>query len=136
MVPCRGGSSRLTHRSCTFYGIVGSLIEIYLSSTAALAEVEEVSKDLGTSSNSISNTPSSLSIELLRDNYDNISNKDVAKFNLEEDNIPETVWSLHNNSPIHLERIRNGVETSIDTGTGARFDEAYPADSGRSIGSR
>ena len=121
-VPYLNGSSRPIHRRRTFYGIAGSLIGIYLNSTAALAEVEEVSKDLGGSSNSISTLPSSLSIELSVDNYDNISDKDVAKFRLDEDLIPETVWSLHNNSPVHLDRIRDGVESSIDTGTGAHLD--------------
>jgi hypothetical protein len=121
-VPYCGGSSRQIHRRCALYCIVGSLIGIYLNSIAALAEVEEVSKDLGRSSNNISTTPSSLSIELLPDNYDNISNQDVAKFHLDEDIIPETVWSLRNNDPVHLDRIRDGVETIIDTGTGARFD--------------
>jgi hypothetical protein len=120
--PYLGGSSRLIHRRRAFYGIVGSLIGIYLNSTAALAEVEEVSKDLGGSSNSISTLPSSLSLDLLGDNYDNVSDKDLAKFHLDDDNIPETVWSLHNNSPVHLDRIRDGVESSIDTGIGARFD--------------
>ena len=121
-MPYRGGSSRLIHRRRTFYFIVGSLIGIYLNSTAALAEVEEVSKDLGRSSNNTSITPSGLSIELLPDNYDNISNQDVSKFHLEEDIIPATVWSLHSDDPIHLDRIRDGVETFIDTGTGARFE--------------
>ena len=121
-VPYLGGSSKLIHRRCTFYGIVGSLIGIYLNSAAALAEVEEVSKDLGGSSNSISTLPSSLSIELSLDNYDNISDQDVVKFHLDEDLVPETVWSLHNNNPVHLDRIRDGVETFIDTGTGAHFD--------------
>ena len=63
--PYLGGSSKLIHRRCTFYGIVGSLIGIYLNSAAALAEVEEVSKDLGGSINSISTLPSSLSLDLL-----------------------------------------------------------------------
>ena len=121
-VPYRGGRSRLIHRRRAFYGIVGSLIGIYLNSTAALAEVEEVSKDLGGPGNSISTLPSGLSIDLSVDDYDNISDKDVAKFRLDEDLIPETVWSLHNNSPVHLDRIRDGVESSIDTGTGAHFD--------------
>src|SRR3984885_4432139 len=117
-VPYRGGRSRLIHRRRAFYGIVGSLIGIYLNSTAALAEVEEVSKDLGESSSSISTLPSSLSIDLSGDNYDNISDKDLAKFHLDDDNIPETVWSIRNNSQIHLGRIRDdGVESSIDTGT-------------------
>jgi hypothetical protein len=121
-VPYRGGSCKLIHRRRAFCGIAGSLIGIYLNSTAALAEVEEVSKDLGGSISSILTLPSSLSIDLLGDNYDNISDKYLAKFHLDDDNIPETVWSLHNNSPVHLDRIRDGVESSIDTGTGARFD--------------
>jgi hypothetical protein len=121
-VPYRGGRSRLIHRRRTFYGIVGSLIGIYLNSTAALAEVEEVSKDLGGPSNSISTLRSGLSIDLSVDDYDNISDKGVTKFRLDEDLIPETVWSLHNNSPVHLDRIRDGVESSIDTGTGAHLD--------------
>ena len=121
-VPYLGGSSKLSHRRRTFYGIVGSLIGIYLNSAAALAEVEEVSKDLGGSSNSISTLPTSLSIELSLDNYDNISDQDIVKFHLDEDLVPETVWSLHNNNPVHLDRIRDGVETFIDTGTGAHFD--------------
>jgi hypothetical protein len=79
-VPYLGGSSRLIHRRRAFYGIVGSLIGIYLNSTAALAEVEEVSKDLDGSSNSISTLPSSLSIDPLGDNYDNISDKDLVRF--------------------------------------------------------
>jgi hypothetical protein len=121
-VPYRGGSSRPIHRRRAFYGIVGSLIGIYLNSTAALAEVEEVRKDLGGSSNSISTLPSGFSIDLLGDDYNNISDKDVVKFRLDEDIIPETVWSLHNNSQVHLDRIRDGVESPIDTGTGAHFD--------------
>jgi hypothetical protein len=121
-VPYLGGSSRLIHGRRAFFGIVGSLIGIYLNSTAALAEVEEVSKDLVRSSTSISTLPSSLSIELLMDNYDDISNENVLKFHLDEDIIPDTVWSLHNNSQVHLDRIRDGVETPIDTGTGDRFD--------------
>jgi hypothetical protein len=119
-VPYRGGRSRLIHRRRTFYGIVGSLIGIYLNSTAALAEVEEVSKDLGGPNNSISTLPSGLSIDLSVDDYD-IYDKDVVKLRLDEDLIPETVWSLHNNSPVHLDRIRDGVESSIDTGTGAHL---------------
>jgi hypothetical protein len=121
-VPYLGGSSRLIHRMRTFCGIAGSLIGIYLNSIAALAEVEEVSKDLIGSSSSISTLPSSLSIDLFGDDYDNIYNKGVVKFPLDDNNIPEAVWSLHNNSPVHLGRIRDGVASSIDTGTGARFD--------------
>ena len=98
------------------------MIGIYLNSTAALAEVEEVSKDLGRPSNSISTLPSDLSIELLMDNYDNISDKDVDKFHLDEDIIPETVWSLHNNGPVHLDRIRDGVRSQIYTGSDAHFE--------------
>ncbi len=121
-VPYPGGSSRLIHRRHAFYGILGGLIGIYLNSTAALAEVEEVSKDLGGPSNIISTLPSSLSIELSVDNYDNISDQDLVRFRLDEDLIPETVWSLHNNSPVHLDRIRDGVESPMDTGTGAHFE--------------
>jgi hypothetical protein len=121
-VPYRGGSSRLIHRRHAFSCIVGSLIGIYLNSAAALAEVEEVGKDLGGSGNSISILPSGLSIDLLGDDYNNISDNDVVKFHLDEDIIPETVWSLHNNNPVHLDRIRDGVESPIDTGTGAHFD--------------
>jgi hypothetical protein len=58
----------------------------------------------------------------LWDDYDRIPDKDVVKFHLDEDLVPEAVWSLHNNSPVHLGRIRDGVETFIDTGTGAHFD--------------
>jgi hypothetical protein len=121
-VPYLRGSSRLTHRRRALCGIVGSLIGIYLNSTAALAEVEEVSKDLVGSSNSISTLPSGLSIDLLVDDYDIISDKDVVKFHLDEGLVPEAVWSLHNNSQVHLDRIRDGVESFIDTGTGAHFD--------------
>jgi hypothetical protein len=121
-VPCLGGSFRLINRRRTFYGIVGSLIGIYLNSTAALAAVEEVSKDLGGLSNGISTLSSSLSIDHLADDYDNIPDKDVVKFHLDEDLVPEAVWSIHNNSPVHLGRIRDGVESSIDTGAGTRFD--------------
>src|SRR3984957_19580901 len=121
-VPYRRGSSRLIRRTRAFYGIVGSLMGIYLNSTAALAEVEEVSKDLGVSSSSISTLPSSLPIELSVDNYDNISDQDVVKFRLDDELIPETVWSLHNNNPVHLNRIRDGVESLIETETRARFD--------------
>jgi hypothetical protein len=121
-VPYLGRGSRLIPRRRAFYGIVGSLIGIYLNSIAALAEVEEVSKDLGESSSSISTLPSSLSIDLSGDNYDNISDKGLVKFHLDDDNIPETVWSIRNNSQIHLGRIRDGVESSIDTGTGVHFD--------------
>jgi hypothetical protein len=121
-LPYRGGSFGLIRRRRAFYDIVGSLIGIYLYSTAALAEVEEVSKDLGGSINSISTLPSGLSIDLLVDDYDIISDKDVVKFHLDEDLVPEAVWSLRNNSAIHLDRIRDGIESHIDTGTGAHFD--------------
>jgi hypothetical protein len=121
-VPYLCGSSRSIHRRLSFYGIVGSLIGIYLNSTAALAEIEEVSKDFGGSIRSILTPPSGLSIDPLADEYDNISDKDLAKFHLDEELVPDAVWSLHNNSPVHLDRIRDGVESPIDTGTGARFD--------------
>jgi hypothetical protein len=121
-VPYLGGSSKLTHRSRACYVVVGSLIGIYLNSTAALAEVEEVRKDPGGSINGILTLPSGLSIDPPVDDYDNISEKDLVKFHLDEDLVPEAVWSLHNNSPVHLDRIRGGVESPIDTGTGPRFD--------------
>jgi PEP-CTERM motif len=121
-VPYLGGSFRLLHRRRASYCIVGSLIGIYLNSTAALAKVEEVSKDLGGSSNSISTLPSGLLIDHLADDYDNVSDKDVVKFHLDEDLVPEAVWSLHNNGPVHLDRFRDGLESSIDTGTGGHFD--------------
>jgi hypothetical protein len=120
--PYLGKSFGLIYRRRTFYGMIGSVIGIYLNSTAALGEVEEVSKDLGGSINSISSIPSGLSIDLLVNDDDNISDKDVVKFHLDEDIIPETVWSLHSNNPVHVDRIRNGVETHIDMGTGAHFD--------------
>ena len=124
-VPYRAGSSRLIHRRCMFYGILGSLIGIYFNSTAALAEVEEVSKDQGELINSISTLPVGLSIDLFVDDYDNISNKEIVNLHLDENIIPETVWSLHHsNNPVHLERIHDGVETPIDTGTGAHFDSS------------
>jgi hypothetical protein len=115
-VPYLGGSSKLIHRRRTFYGVVGSLIGIYLNSTAALAEVEEVRRDPGGSINS------SLSIDPLPDDDDNISEKDLVKFHLDEDLVPEAVWSLHNNVPVRLDRIRDGVESPVDTGAGAHFD--------------
>jgi hypothetical protein len=121
-VPYLGGSFRLIHRRRASYCIVGSLIGIYLNSTAALAKVEEVSKDLGGSSNSISTLPSGLLIDHLADDYDNVSDKDVVKFHLDEDLVPEAVWSLHDNGQIHLGRIRGKVESPIDTGTGTHFD--------------
>jgi hypothetical protein len=116
------GGTGLIHRRCSFYCIVGSLIGIYVNSTAALAEVEEVGKDIGGSIDRISTLPSGLSIDLLGDDYDNVSDKDVAKFHLDEDIVPEAVWSLHNNGPVHLDRFRDGLESSIDTGTGGHFD--------------
>ena len=64
-VPRLSGSSRLIGKRRALYGTVGVLVGIYLNSTAALAEVEEVSPDLVGSSNSIS--PSGLEIELLTD---------------------------------------------------------------------
>jgi hypothetical protein len=53
--------------------------------------------------------------------YDSISNKDVVKYHLDEDIIPEAVWSIRN-SPIHLDRIRDGVESKIYTGSDAQFE--------------
>ena len=117
-----GHSSQLIHKSSTFYGLVGGLVGIYLSSAAALAEVEEVSEDLGSSNRSISTLPSDLSIGPSIDNYDNISDKDVAKYHLDEDIIPEAVWNLQNRNPIHLDRFRDGVESQIYTGSDAHFE--------------
>jgi hypothetical protein len=109
-----GGSSRLIHKSRKFYGLVGGLVGIYFSSTAALAEVEEISEDMGRSNGSISTLSSGLSMEPLIDNYDNISDKGV--------DIPETVWSLHSRGPVHLDRIRDGAESQIYTGSDAHFE--------------
>ena len=75
-----GTSWRLINKNITLYSLVGGLIGIYLNSTAALAEVEEVSEDLGRSNSSISTLASGLSIDPLIDNYDNISDKDVDKY--------------------------------------------------------
>jgi hypothetical protein len=63
LVPYLCGSSKSIHRRRLFYRIVGSLIGIYLNSTAALSEIEEVSKDLGGSIRSIFTHPSGLSID-------------------------------------------------------------------------
>ena len=117
-----GTSWRLINKNITLYSLVGGLIGIYLNSTAALAEVEEVSEDLGRSNSSISTLASGLSIDPLIDNYDNISDKDVDKYHLAEDIIPEAVWNLHNSQPIHLDRIRDGVELQIYTGSDAHFE--------------
>jgi hypothetical protein len=117
-----GRSSRLIHKKSTCYSLVGGLVGIYLNSTAALAEVEEVSEDLGRFS--ISTLPSDLSIEPLTDNYDNISNKYLDNYRSGEDLIPETVWSLHSNNQIHLGRIRDGVESQIYTGSDSHFESS------------
>ena len=121
-----GPSWRLIDKNITLYSLVGGLVGIYLNSTAALAEVEEVSEDLGRSNSSISTLASGLSIEPLIDNYDNISDKDVAKYHLDEDIIPEAVWNIHNSKPIHLDRIRDGVESQIYTGSDAHFESPTP----------
>ena len=115
-----GWSSRVIHNRRAFYGIVGGLI--YLNSAAALAEVEEVNKDLGRSSNSVSILPSDVSIEFLIENYENISDENAVEHHLDEDIIPETVWSLHSNNPVHLDRIRDGVEAQIYTGPDAESE--------------
>lgn len=131
VIPCCGilqqvqslrSSSQLIHKRLTCYGLVGGLVGLYLNSTAVLADVEEVSEGLGRSNSSISTPAGGLSIEPLMDNYDNISDKDVIKYNLDEDIIPEAVWSLHNNNPVHLDRIRDGVESQIYTGSDAHFE--------------
>jgi hypothetical protein len=111
-----GRSSRLIHKKRACYGLVGGLVGIYLNSTAALAEVEEVSEDLGRFS--ISTLPSDLSID------DNISNKYLDDYRSGEDIIPETVWSLHSNNQIHLDRIRDGVESQIYTGSDSHFESS------------
>jgi hypothetical protein len=117
-----GVSFGLVYRKKVFFSIVGSLIGIYLNTTAAQAEIEEVSANHGGSINSLLTNPSGLSMDLLSDDYYNISDKDVDKFHLDENVIPETVWTLHSTSQVNLNRIRDGVETRIDIGTGAHYD--------------
>ena len=121
-----GPSRRLIYNDRALYSLVGGLVGIYLNSTAALAEVEEVSEDLGRSNSGISTLASGLSIEPLIDNYDNISDKDVANYHLDEDIIPEAVWNIHKSKPIHLDRIRDGVESQIYTGSDAHFESPTP----------
>jgi hypothetical protein len=124
-VPHLSGCSRLISKRRALCGTVGVLVGIYLNSTAALAEVEEVTPDLGGSSNSISTLPSGLEIELLTDGYDDISDKDISKFRLDDNLIPATVWSLHGNNVTHLDRIQDGLESQIYTGSGAHFESPY-----------
>jgi hypothetical protein len=121
-VQYHGRSSRSIHKRYACYGLVGGLVGIYLNSTAALAEVEEVSEDLGRFS--ISTLPSDLSIEPLTDNYDNISKKYLDNYRSGADLIPETVWSLHSNNQIHLGRIRDGAESQIYTGSDYYFESS------------
>jgi hypothetical protein len=121
-VQYRGRSSRFIHKRRACYGLVGGLVGMYLNSTAALAEVEEVGEDLGRFS--ISTLPSDLSIEPLIDNYDNFSNKYLDNYRSGEDLIPEAVWSLHSSNQVHLGRIRDGVESQIYTGSDSHFESS------------
>jgi len=117
-----GRNSRFLHKRRACYGLVGGLVGLYLNSTAALAEVEGVSEDLGRFS--ISTLPSDLSIEPLIDNYDSIYNKYLDNYHPGEDLIPDTVWSLHSNNQINLGRIRDGVESQIYTGSDSHFESS------------
>ena len=114
-VPHLTGSSLAIGKTRALCGIAGALVGIYLNSTAALAEIEEVSEDFGGAGNSISTLASGLSIE-----YDHIDAGDVGK--LDEQLIPETVWSLHDSPATHLDRIRDGVSSQIYTGFDPPFE--------------
>ena len=104
---------RRNGKSCTFQGVVGVIAGIYLNSTAALAAVEIVSEEFATSSNMTAAAPN----ELSTDDYNNIDTNN----NLNDDLIPATVWSLHDNIAVHLDRIRGEPDSKIYTGPRYNF---------------
>lgn len=106
--------SQLIGKRRASYRTVGVLAAIYLSCAAALAEVEEVSPDFGGSNNSISTIFNGLEIDLFANSYDDLSEKDINNFHLDENIIPSTVWSL-----------RGRFESHIPTEPGARFESIY-----------
>ena len=114
-------NSCLIARRRTFCGIAGSLLGLYLNSATALANDEEDSNDFGKSANSISNL-SRLSIDLWTDDYRDLSAKDAINSGLDNAIIPETVWSLPRDTPIHVDRIRDGIASAIYTEPGAHFN--------------
>ncbi len=108
------------HASRVFYAAAGIILGIYLSSTPAVAEVEEVGKDIIGSSSSLSTLPGDLSVDLFTGDDGDLPDMSVIKFQPGDDIIPKAVWNLNKSTNINFNLIRDGVSVNIYTGTTLR----------------